>query len=323
MVEKAAAHRCELFFALLTVGQCVGFTFKHLFLIASAFLLLMNLTFQREYKSIKGLPIDSLPNFTIITGLNGAGKTHLLEAIHQGALKISDVERAKIKYYDWRSLAPKDVQAVRPREIEDDRDATCQVIADICAAYERNIINDIFNSKQAKSQNITLNAIKHQLVKAVDWPVPMSYPVDGDIKSVIAFCIEDSRRSIKNTLEGGTNTAMGANFNIYDHSTQKNTSINLTMERVFVFKQILAKTHKPFFTLNKEDCFALYPIVSVEEDPFVGSLINLFAGYIQIRSNNATNQVLATEYEEDVFFLNKEDFLKIYGLPPWEVFNHI
>ncbi len=42
----------------------------------------IELALKNPYKSISSLQKTSLPDFTVLTGLNGAGKTHLLEAIH-------------------------------------------------------------------------------------------------------------------------------------------------------------------------------------------------------------------------------------------------
>ncbi|MBN8179979.1 ATP-binding protein [Roseibium aggregatum] len=49
----------------------------------------MKLTFENEYKSIpKGGEID-LPNFVVLSGVNGSGKSHFFEAIQQGSIKVS------------------------------------------------------------------------------------------------------------------------------------------------------------------------------------------------------------------------------------------
>jgi recombinational DNA repair ATPase RecF len=44
----------------------------------------MKISVKTQYKSLpNGLEIDGLPDFSIITGENGSGKTHLLEYIKQ------------------------------------------------------------------------------------------------------------------------------------------------------------------------------------------------------------------------------------------------
>ena len=48
----------------------------------------MKLALKSEYKSIKSLDSGDLPDFTVLTGLNGSGKSHLLEAISNGHITI-------------------------------------------------------------------------------------------------------------------------------------------------------------------------------------------------------------------------------------------
>ena len=63
----------------------------------------MRLEFQRRHLSIIGFPSIELPALTIILGLNGSGKTHLLQAIQNGAVHNSV---APVNPLGGRSLAP-------------------------------------------------------------------------------------------------------------------------------------------------------------------------------------------------------------------------
>ena len=51
-----------------------------------------------------------LPDFTILTGLNGSGKSHLLQAIEAGFVKTtaSPDQRKHISLFDWNTIVPKD-----------------------------------------------------------------------------------------------------------------------------------------------------------------------------------------------------------------------
>ena len=72
----------------------------------------MKLKYIRDYKSI-GLDIKScleslnFPDFSIITGTNGSGKTHLLEAIVNKHITISikDIENyGPITYFNYQNF---------------------------------------------------------------------------------------------------------------------------------------------------------------------------------------------------------------------------
>jgi hypothetical protein len=70
----------------------------------------MKLSLIRPFFSLVALPEQELPDFTLITGLNGAGKTHLLKALHAGAA-VADIAPSygqDVRFFDWTSLAPRD-----------------------------------------------------------------------------------------------------------------------------------------------------------------------------------------------------------------------
>jgi energy-coupling factor transporter ATP-binding protein EcfA2 len=61
----------------------------------------MELVFKKEHRSIKQFEPISIADFSIITGLNGSGKTHLLQAIETGAVEISNIPSNEIIYYNY------------------------------------------------------------------------------------------------------------------------------------------------------------------------------------------------------------------------------
>lgn len=77
----------------------------------------MKLTLQQKFKSLDPFSID-LPDFVILTGINGAGKTQLLTAIIQNLLKVHDtlgVELNPKKYVTPQTLSPNE-SAIVTRE---------------------------------------------------------------------------------------------------------------------------------------------------------------------------------------------------------------
>lgn len=73
----------------------------------------MKLSLRRSYLSIKEFPDTELPKFTLITGLNGVGKTHLLKGMLEGhiAVDLAPDPQNEIRLYDWTTLAPADTGA--------------------------------------------------------------------------------------------------------------------------------------------------------------------------------------------------------------------
>ena len=68
----------------------------------------MKIELNRSYLSIKKLATVDLPDFTVLIGRNGVGKTHLLEAIKAGHASIPGIQTSEIEKYDIRSFQPKE-----------------------------------------------------------------------------------------------------------------------------------------------------------------------------------------------------------------------
>lgn len=69
------------------------------------------LNFKNKHLSINGFESVSIPDFTVITGINGSGKTHLLKSIESKAISsdaIRDDRRRdrQAVYYNWQNLSP-------------------------------------------------------------------------------------------------------------------------------------------------------------------------------------------------------------------------
>ncbi len=64
----------------------------------------MKIELNHQYKSIADLAADELPEFAVLIGRNGAGKTQLLEALMQGAAKIPNIGVDDIELYDMVSF---------------------------------------------------------------------------------------------------------------------------------------------------------------------------------------------------------------------------
>lgn len=61
---------------------------------------------RKKYLSIGELTCPELPDFTVLTGRNGAGKTQLLQAIMGGHADVPGIARSGIELYDLTSFRP-------------------------------------------------------------------------------------------------------------------------------------------------------------------------------------------------------------------------
>ncbi|MDE2817127.1 MAG: AAA family ATPase [Chloroflexota bacterium] len=66
----------------------------------------MKIELRSNYLSINELECPELPEFTVLTGQNGAGKTHLLQALQEGHAVVHGIEENSIELYDLASFRP-------------------------------------------------------------------------------------------------------------------------------------------------------------------------------------------------------------------------
>ena len=64
----------------------------------------MHIKFKSEYQSIKQFEPVELDDFTILTGKNGSGKTHLLRALKNGHVQIDTITTNEIVLFDFQQF---------------------------------------------------------------------------------------------------------------------------------------------------------------------------------------------------------------------------
>lgn len=64
----------------------------------------MNLIFKEKYLSIDKFKTIKFPNFTVLTGINGSGKSHLLESIQEKKTIIENYENANVIYFNYETF---------------------------------------------------------------------------------------------------------------------------------------------------------------------------------------------------------------------------
>jgi len=84
----------------------------------------IRLSFNSRHKSIFSLPDTVLPPFTILTGVNGSGKTHLIEAINGGQVTVEGISLGNnsIRPFDWSNFSPQVDDGANPANMRVNRE---------------------------------------------------------------------------------------------------------------------------------------------------------------------------------------------------------
>ena len=88
------------------------------------------LNFSSFYRSIKQLDETNLPNFVVLTGLNGSGKSHLLNAILNGNVTSSLVNNldSDVRLFDSNTIIPSDTDVHNPAQHQAQRSGWFSII---------------------------------------------------------------------------------------------------------------------------------------------------------------------------------------------------
>ena len=96
----------------------------------------MILDFKAKYLSIDGLDRTELPNFTVLTGVNGSGKSHLLQAIQQGFITIEGINPQQIVHFNYETFRLENEGAFNAHQLTQERESAWSF-------YQQHIMNPV------------------------------------------------------------------------------------------------------------------------------------------------------------------------------------
>lgn len=86
----------------------------------------MKLTFQNKYLSIDQFDSVEVPNFVVLTGVNGSGKSHLLDAIDKRHVLIEDMESGNIVLFNYETFRLDNEPAFNAYQLSAERESAWQ-----------------------------------------------------------------------------------------------------------------------------------------------------------------------------------------------------
>lgn len=262
----------------------------------------MKLSFLKIHKSIASFPETELPNFVVLTGVNGAGKSHLLEAIENGSMQIDDIavnnQPRPIRRFDWTNLIPQDTGAFAPYQITQERYGFWSEISQHIKEYRPQI-------SQALQQLNRFDLDKLNISEIISLTPE---------KLIAGGSTPEQANQIFQAIQ---NVASSVDQNVTNRFIQ-NDPIN-RRRLVDLFQ---GNTTMPLFAFEEDDFYNYFPRSWQPVDMFQQSFSRLFADYQSNWLKNR-NKYVANFDGEPVSFLTEEAFLGKYGEPPWEFVNRV
>lgn len=84
--------------------------------------LILELRFKQKHISIDEFDPVAIPDFVVLTGVNGSGKSHLLGALEQKKVVVSNMENAHIVLFNYETFKLENEGAVNAQQISSERE---------------------------------------------------------------------------------------------------------------------------------------------------------------------------------------------------------
>jgi ABC-type uncharacterized transport system ATPase component len=262
----------------------------------------MKLYFLKGHKSISSFPEIELPNFVVLTGVNGAGKSHLLEAIENGSIQIDDIvvnnQTRPIRRFDWTNLIPQDTGAFAPYQITQER-----------YGFWNEISQHIKEFRPQISQTLQqLNRVDLDVLKTRD--IISLKPEDLIASGSTPEQAIQIFQSIQSAASAATQN-VSARF-IQNDPANRPRLLNLFQNNTSI----------PLIAFEEDDFYDNFPKSWQPIDMFQQSFGRLFADYQRNWLNNRLRFVANSE-GDSISFLTEKEFLNKHGEPPWEFVNSV
>lgn len=255
----------------------------------------MKLWFVAPFLSIKEFPNTELPPFTLVTGVNGVGKTHLLRSIAGGSIGMSGVSvpGAEIRHYDWNNLAPNDTEPFDGRPLVQERLQAFNYYEMALSNYNNALISA---AQQAGLSGPILQA-----------PARIRRLTVAELTEIL----------------GSTSTAEAAHLAINAAAVDTELRLIHGYEPSYEtqIRAVATASNKRLTELTHDD-FLLGAMPNWgHADPFQQSFGRLFVAYRDLWLNNELRKYQVSVGRQGVTALSDNEFVAHYMGPPWSFVN--
>jgi ABC-type iron transport system FetAB ATPase subunit len=251
----------------------------------------MIINYQSDYLSVKRFAPVTLPSLTILTGVNGSGKSHFLKSIELKHSLIQGRDNPHVVYFNYENFKLDSESAFLSHQIESE-------LQNCWNYYTQQVQNNIVSWKQ--------NILPHNELlkeKASELKTPLWFLSAEQVDSPEAYeALKRYKRDI------------GHWFRI------DNQKKNQQAQAVFT---LIKKLTYPIDEISEEDFFNYCKPYTYKNDFLPQQLGKIIWGYYLQYKQNVVNRHENIVEGKDVPFLTDEEFYAKYGEKPWEVMNEI
>lgn len=263
----------------------------------------------KDYKSIVNLPNVELPDFTIITGVNGAGKSHLLEGVEKGALTLEGCSKEDgIKCFTTQTLLTQfENRTASPTHPRTSRKEVLKLIKAKISESQRQL-TEYFTKRQ---DNLP------EVFGDLHWLMKVSKEI-----------FLEQYKSPENTPPDpfSRNDKLAA-WNSFQNFRSRLSDLGMDLRQQRDVQQLLEKyaftEDKPVLSLTNEDIDSAIPFTWNPIDGVSLKFSALFQAYSTSWERNRMLRYYSEAYGENHPWLSDEEFISRYGPKPWDLANNV
>jgi energy-coupling factor transporter ATP-binding protein EcfA2 len=266
----------------------------------------MKIAFQNPHLSIKSFESNDLPNFVLLTGFNGAGKTHFLRSIEGGQIHIfEDNQQLNNKrFFDFSTLIPQDTGAFDANSLDNERINAWNNLNNQIQSLKNNVVTSL---RQNFGELVIPDELKNILFGKLDLSLT---------EEAFLSCFTSDEKVIGRKMFISFQQSLTAN-----NENLKQVMISQGMSANFS-KNLEKKEGILLINTTQELYFRNFPINS-PADIFQHNLGRIFSFYNKISSENKLKRFKEIEEGGKHGSLTSDEFLERYGPPPWEFVNKV
>lgn len=254
---------------------------------------MIKLTFKEKYKSITQFNPIELPQFSVITGINGAGKTHFLKAIEQNNILVNGAGKTLIHkvLFNYETFRLDNETDFNPNQLFSER-------AQAWKYFEQQIKNNISSYKR--------NSLRYY-------------------QETVEIANNKGKNLWDLSEEDFNGPALFNQLQTYKQNIgtlflQPKVKGNQQSHGILALIKCLPYSIED---IEEKDFLELYKPFSFKNDFLPSQLGKVFTDYYSKYEQNQYDKFRNTNYKENHHVLSDEEFLKVHGKKPWTLVNQI
>lgn len=259
----------------------------------------MKLIFKEKLGCIEEFEPVNLPDFTILTGLNGSGKTHLFRAIKNGSIILESVNVDEISHFNYSNFSASREEETTVSQIRSEKQGAWSTVV-----KETPIMSGIYLCKE-------LDNFKNDL---------------GDsYKMILSFT--DEKPLFELTLD-----ELNEDQYLWRKLQKYKEQVNALFSRAELkgyyraqgIYEVIRKIPVTIDELSEGEFHRLYQIKNSQNGVLAKDISKTFLEYkfneyLELVLNKTECELRGEKYK----ISSKEDFLYYYGPKPWEILEEV